>query len=47
MTAALGLPGAPGAGNTSVLEALTTLLAIDGIAYGALKPEQLRLLDSA
>lgn len=41
MTAALVLTGAPGAGKTSVLEALTTLLEIDGIAYGALETEQL------
>lgn len=41
MTAALALTGAPGVGKSSVLEALTTLLEIDGIAYGALESEQL------
>lgn len=39
--AALVLTGAPGAGKSSVLEALSTLLEIDGIAYGAIESEQL------
>jgi gluconate kinase len=33
--------GAPGAGKSSVLKALTTLLEIDGIEYGATESEQL------
>lgn len=41
VTAALVLTGAPGTGKTSVLEALTTLLEIDEVAYGAIECEQL------
>jgi len=41
VTAALVLTGAPGAGKSSVLEALTTLLEIEGTAYGAIESEQL------
>jgi chloramphenicol 3-O-phosphotransferase len=39
--AVLFLIGAPGAGKTSVLEALTTLLEIDGLEYGSLESETL------
>lgn len=41
MTVALVLTGAPGAGKSSVLEALTTLLEIDGVEFSALESEQL------
>jgi energy-coupling factor transporter ATP-binding protein EcfA2 len=41
VTAALILTGPPGAGKSSVLEALTTLLDIDGVEYSALESEQL------
>jgi len=41
MTRALVLVGAPGAGKTSVLTALATLLEIDGVPYGAIEVEQL------
>ena len=41
MTAAVLLIGAPGAGTTSVLEKLATLLEIDGVGFGALEAEQL------
>ncbi len=41
MTVALILTGPPGAGKSSVLEALTTLLEIDGVEYSALESEQL------
>ncbi|MGA2471200.1 MAG: hypothetical protein ABSG64_10975 [Solirubrobacteraceae bacterium] len=41
MTRALVIIGAPGAGKSSVLEALTTLLEVDGIEYGAIESEQL------
>jgi broad-specificity NMP kinase len=41
LTASLVLTGAPGAGKTSVLEALTTLLEIEGTPYGAIECEQL------
>lgn len=41
MTVALILTGPPGAGKSSVLEALTTLLELDGIEYSALESEQL------
>jgi chloramphenicol 3-O-phosphotransferase len=38
---ALVLIGAPGAGKSSVLEALTTRLEIEGVHYGAIESEQL------
>lgn len=38
---AIVITGAPGAGKTSVLERLTTLLEIEGVAFGALESEQL------
>jgi chloramphenicol 3-O-phosphotransferase len=41
MVKGLVLIGAPGAGKSSVLEALTTLLEVDGTAYGAVESEQL------
>lgn len=41
MTLALILTGPPGAGKSSVLEALTTLLELDGVEYSALESEQL------
>jgi gluconate kinase len=41
MSSALVLTGAPGAGKTAVLDALTTLLEIEGTSYGALESEQL------
>jgi hypothetical protein len=41
VTRALILTGPPGAGKSSVLEALTTLLELDGVAYSALESEQL------
>jgi thymidylate kinase len=48
---ALVLIGAPGAGKSSVLEALTSLLEREGVAYGAIESEQLSwgspLLDAA
>lgn len=40
MTLALILTGPPGAGKSSVLEALTTSLEIDGVEYSALESEQ-------
>src|SRR3954471_11685922 len=40
-TAAVLITGAPGAGKTSVLDALTTLLENAGIHFGALETEQL------
>jgi chloramphenicol 3-O-phosphotransferase len=40
-TAAVVLTGAPGAGKSSVLQALTTLLELEAIPYGALESEQL------
>ncbi len=40
-TTAVVLTGPPGAGKSSVLDALTTLLEIDGTAFGALEAEQL------
>jgi cytidylate kinase len=41
MTAALVLTGAPGTGKSSVLGALTTLLELEGVEYGAIESEQL------
>ena len=41
MKRGLVLVGAPGSGKSSVLEALTTLLEIDGTPYGAIESEQL------
>ena len=41
MLSALVLIGAPGTGKSSVLDALATLLEIDGTAYGAIESEQL------
>jgi chloramphenicol 3-O-phosphotransferase len=40
-SAALLLTGAPGAGKSSVLDALSTLLEADGVAHGAIESEQL------
>ena len=40
-TIAVVLTGPPGAGKSSVLEALTTLLEIEGVEFGALEAEQL------
>lgn len=40
-TAALGLTGPPGAGKSSVLEALATLLELEGREYSAFESEQL------
>lgn len=41
MTTAVVLTGAPGSGKSSVLDALSTLLEIDGTAFGALESEHL------
>jgi broad-specificity NMP kinase len=41
VTVALILTGPPGAGKSSVLEALTTLLELDAVEYSALESEQL------
>jgi chloramphenicol 3-O-phosphotransferase len=41
VTRALLIVGAPGSGKSSALEALTTLLEVEGIEYGALESEQL------
>jgi hypothetical protein len=38
---AIVVTGPPGAGESSVLERLTTLLEIEGVAFGALESEQL------
>jgi chloramphenicol 3-O-phosphotransferase len=43
VVAALVLVGAPGAGKSSVLEALATLHDIDAIEHGAIEAEQLSL----
>jgi cytidylate kinase len=41
VVAALLLTGAPGTGKSSALEALSTLLEIDAVSYGAIEAEQL------
>jgi hypothetical protein len=41
VTAALILTGSPGSGKSSVLDALSTLLEIDGASCGAIESEQL------
>jgi cytidylate kinase len=41
MAAALLLLGAPGSGKSSVLDALSTLLEIDGVEHGAIETEEL------
>jgi gluconate kinase len=41
VTAALIIIGAPGSGKTSVLDALCTLLEIEGVEFGAIESEQL------
>jgi broad-specificity NMP kinase len=41
VTVALILTGPPGAGKSSVLEALTTLLEIDGVEFSAFESEEL------
>jgi chloramphenicol 3-O-phosphotransferase len=41
VTSALVLTGAPGAGKSSVLDALTTLLELEGVEHGAIESEQL------
>jgi len=41
VTAALIITGAPGAGKSSALEALATLLELEGVAFGAIESEQL------
>jgi hypothetical protein len=38
---ALILIGAPGAGKSSVLDALSTLLELDGVEHGAIESEEL------
>ena len=43
MIAALVLIGAPGSGKSSVLDALMTLLELDGVEYGGIESEQLSL----
>ncbi|WCB92727.1 hypothetical protein DSM104299_01426 [Baekduia alba] len=43
MTATLVLIGAPGSGKSSVLEALSTRLQIDGVAHGSIESEQLAM----
>lgn len=40
MPCAVVLTGAPGSGKSSVLDALATLLEIDGVAHGAIESEQ-------
>jgi gluconate kinase len=40
VTAALILTGAPGSGKSSVLDALSTLLEIDEVTFGAIETEQ-------
>lgn len=41
MSGALILTGAPGSGKSSVLDALSTLLEIDEVSFGAIETEQL------
>ena len=41
MSDALVLIGGPGSGKSSVLEALGTMLEIDGVQFGAIETEQL------
>ena len=41
MICALVLTGAPGAGKSSILDALTTLLELEGIEHGAIESEEL------
>src|SRR5664280_3352296 len=41
MVRAVVLTGAPGSGKSSVLDALTTRLEIEGVAHGAIESEQL------
>ncbi len=41
MTTAVVLTGAPGAGKSSVLEVLSTMLEVEGVSHGALETEQL------
>lgn len=41
MVSAVLITGAPGTGKSSTLEALTTLLDVEGVRYGALEAEQL------
>lgn len=41
MSGAIILTGAPGSGKSSVLAALSTLLEIEGVAFGAIESEQL------
>ena len=41
MISALVLTGAPGSGKSSVLEALSTLLEIEGVEHGAIESEEL------
>lgn len=41
VSGALILTGGPGSGKSSVLDALSTLLEIDGVGFGAIETEQL------
>jgi thymidylate kinase len=41
VSGALVLTGAPGSGKTSVLDALSTLLEVKGVGFGAVESEQL------
>jgi chloramphenicol 3-O-phosphotransferase len=41
MSGALILTGAPGSGKSSVLDALSTLLEIDGVPFGAIESDEL------
>jgi GTPase SAR1 family protein len=40
-SAAIVITGPPGAGKTSVLERLSTMLELEGVAFGAIESEQL------